>query len=383
MGLIKSSISAIGGTLHDQWKEVISCDNMNNDILMKKVMTDSGVITKNSLIRVMPGQCAVIMQNGKVIDATADEGDYIFDESASPSFFAGDFGDVFKEMWERFKYEGGSPNNQCVFYFNTKEIMDNKFGTASPIPFQDWSHPVPNQITGGILPLSVKVKCYGKFTFRISNPSLFMSNIAGTASVYTKEEITEQIRTEVMSVFQNILNELGTEKYKVPVLELPSQTDEIKQMMDEKVYDEALRSRGISIITFSVESVTIDEKSEEYINNYILGANANMQQGTLTGAYAEAIKNAANNPNGSTNGFVGIGMMNMASGGAFGTINQNNTNKVQDNNEWVCSNCGKLNKGKFCLRCGNSMPGLKKCTKCGKMIEENAEYCPECGEKLE
>lgn len=365
MGLIKSAVGAIGGTLHDQWKEVISCENMNNDVLMMKVTTDTGVITKDSLIRVMPGQCAVILQNGKALDATAEEGDYTFDESSSPSFFAGSFGNVFKEMWQRFTFGGDSSNKQAVFFFNIKEIMDNKFGTSNPIPFQDWSHPVPNQIAGGMLPLQVKVRCYGKFTFKISNPSLFMQNIAGTANVYKKDEIIEQIRTEVMSAFQNILNELGTETHKIPVLELPSQTDEIKEMMDERVYDEPLRNRGISIVTFAVESVTLDEKSEEIVNNYVLGANANLQQGTLTGAYAEAVKNAANNSNGAANGFMGIGMMNMAGGNVFGNTMQNvnnsvNTSKNNENEQekpkWTCPNCGNENKGSFCLKCGITKP---------------------------
>lgn len=396
MGLIKAALGAVGGTLHDQWKEVISCENLENEILMKKVSTDSGIISKKSLIRVMPGQCAIIVQNGKVLDGSAEEGDYVFDESTSPSFFGGDFGDVFKEMWKRFTFGGTPSDYQVVYYFNTKEIVDNKFGTATPVPYQDWSHPVPNQMTGGILPLSVKVKCYGKFSFKISNPSLFMSEIAGTADVYKKEQIVEQIRTEVISTFQNILNELGTEKYKIPVLELPSQTDEIKDMMDERVYDKPLRDRGLTIVTFSIESVSLDEKSEEYINNYILSANESMQKGTLTGAYAEAVKNAANNSNGAANGFMGIGMMNMASGGAFGaamnnsttdknenTNKTNNSNEVkQEVNEWICSNCGKENKGKFCLRCGTSRPEEKTCPKCGEKMPGDAAFCPSCGEAL-
>ena len=396
MGLIKSAIGAIGGTLHDQWKDVISCENMENDILMKKITTDSGIISKNSIIRVMPGQCAIIVQNGKVLDGSAEEGDYTFNESTTPSFFGGDFGEVFKEMWKRFSFGGVASDSQAVYFFNTKEIIDNKFGTATPIPFQDWSHPVPNQMTGGIIPLAVKVKCYGKFSFKISDPSKFMNEIAGTADIYKKEQVIEQLRTEIISTFQNILNELGTEKYKVPVLELPSQTDEIKEMMDERVYDKSLRDRGLTIITFLIESVSLDEKSEDYINNYILSANDKMQQGTLTGAYAEAVKNAANNSNGSANGFMGIGMMNMASGGAFGAVtnNQNSTSKdnensnVQNNSsmketkEWICPNCGKENKGKFCLRCGTPNNKEKRCPKCGEPIQEEAAFCPECGEKL-
>ena len=384
MGLIKAALNAIGSEFHDQWKDLISCENMENDILMMRKTTDTGVISKKSIIRVMPGQCAVILQNGKVLDASAEEGDYIFDESTSPSFFAGNFGAVFKEMWQRFTFGGTATNQQAVYYFNTKEIMDNKFGTATPIPFQDWSHPVPNQMTGGMIPLAVKVKCYGKYTFKISDPALFMKEIAGTATIYKKDQIVEQMRTEVMSVFQNVLNELGTEKYKVPVLELPSQTDEIKELMDEKVYDDPIRKRGLSIVVFAVESVSLDEKSENYINQYILSANSNMQQGTLTEAYAQAVKNAASNSNGASNGFMGIGMMNMAGNGVFGATTANASNGVAQNiaqtqnmqantkqaDSWKCSKCNSENTGKFCSECGTPKENQDKvCPKCGNKIE--------------
>ena len=404
MGLIKAAIGAVGSTLHDQWKEVISCENMDNDTLMKQVTTDTGVITKNSLIRVMPGQCAVIMQNGKVLDASAVEGDYTFDESTSPSFFAGQFGDVFKEMWQRFTFGGDAANRQSVFYFNTKEILDNKFGTANPVPFQDWSHPVPNQMTGGVLPLAVKVKCFGKYTFKIADPALFMKEVAGTAVEYKKDQIVEQMRSEVVGTFQNVLNELGTEKYKVPVLELPSQTEEIKQIMDSKVFDDQIRRRGLTIVGFIIESVTLDEKSEEYINNYILSANAQMQQGTLVGSYSQAVKDAANNANGAAAGVMGIGMMNMAGNGAFGAATQNAaagaaasaqavsqqqaqqaTQPVQETKKdtWKCPKCGKENDGKFCNECGEKKPEAAKCSNCGKELPAGTKFCPECGTKVE
>lgn len=406
MGLLKAAKEAISSTMHDQWKDIISCENMDNDVLMKRKTTDTGEITKKSIIRVLPGQCAVIIQNGKVLDATAEEGDYQFDESATPSFFAGNFGAVFKDMWQRFTFGGGTPNKQAVYFFNLKEIMDNKFGTGTPIPYQDWSHPIPNQMTGGVSPLAVKVKCYGKYTFKIADPALFLREIAGTAEEYRKEDIVEQIRSEVIAVFQNVLNELGTEAHKIPVLELPSQTDEIKQMMDEKVFDEPVRRRGLNILVFTVESVSLDEESEKYIQDYLFSSNANLQQGRLTDAYAEAVKSAASNKAGTINGFMGIGMMNMAGNGVFGNMNQNIANNsttgqnqvgtgaamaaqaVQANapvanDEWKCPNCGTMNKGKFCSECGTQKVAAKVCPKCGKPVEASQKFCPECGEKLQ
>ena len=429
MGLIKAAKGAIGSTLKDQWKEAIRCEDMTNDILMVKRTTPTGVITNKSTIIVGPGQCAIIYDNGRVIDATAEEGIYEFDSSSSPSFFAGDFGKTFKEMWERFTYDGATSKEQAVFFFNTKEIMDNKFGTASPIPFQDWSHPIPNQMTNTITPLRVQIKCYGKYTFKITNPALFMKELAGTADVYRKEQLVDQVRSEVMAAFQNVANELGTEKHKVPVLEMPSQTDEIKQMMDEDVFDAAIRQRGITILGFAVESVTLDDESKTKIDNYELSSNAYMQQGKLVDAYANAVEGAANNSNGAMNGFMGIGMMNMASNGMVGgaangpwqntqnstadlsqekrpepekteavietkpeaqaetaveTPEQTQENKPEENKdiaEWTCE-CGSTNKGKFCVNCGKPKTDKKKCPKCGTMNEATDKFCSECGEKL-
>ena len=364
MGLIKAAVSAIGSTLHDQWKEAIRCEDMTNDILMVKKTTPNGVISNGATIIVAPGQCAIIYDNGKVIDATAEEGIYTLDTSSTPSFFAGQFGDVFKEMWQRFTYDGATAKQQAVFFFNIKEIIDNKFGTPAPVPFQDWSHPIPNQMTGVLTPLRVEVKCFGKYTFKISNPAVFMSEIAGTADAYKKEDVVEQMRAEVISSFQNVLNELGNSEHKVPVLELPSQTDEIKQMMDEKVFDEPIRRRGISLVGFAIESVTLDEESEKKIDDYELSSNANMQQGRLVGAYADAVKDAAKNSNGAANGFMGIGMMNMASGGVVGGVTQGPWQNAQQQT----TEPGK--KAKFC-------------SECGAKINENDKFCPECGKKLQ
>ena len=213
MGLIKAAVGAVGGTLADQWEDLIKCEDMGNDTLMVKKTTKSGQISKNSRIIVAPGQVAVIYDSGSILDATAEEGTYTFDASSSPSFFAGQFGDVFKEMWQRFTYGGTPAKEQAIFYFNVKEIKDNKFGTGTPIPFQDWSHPIPNQMTGTMTPLAVKVRCYGVYTFKIADPATFMRNHAGTADVVTKDEITEQMRSEVIASFQNVLNELGTSKH--------------------------------------------------------------------------------------------------------------------------------------------------------------------------
>ena len=421
MGLIKAATGAIASTLGDQWKEAIRCEDMNNDILMMRKTTPNGVISNGSTIIVAPGQCAVIYDNGKVLDATAEDGIYLFESSTTPSFFAGQFKDTFKEMWERFTYNGATSKQQSVFFFNLKEIVDNKFGTSTPVPFQDWSHPIPNRMTNTMSPLSVKIRCYGTYTFKIDNPAIFMQEIAGTADTYYKASILDQIRSEVMAAFQNVLNELGNSLHKVPVLEMPSQTDEMQEMMAEQVFDEPIRRRGLRLISFAVESVTLEEESEKKINDYELSSNTYLQQGRMTDAYANAIESAAQNANGAANGFMGIGMVNMTSGGMVGGAansvwqdqnmgansqtydpyskneNTNQTNNIesesQTKEEPISSEVlGEKVQEEILPRIDENIPETntnstgsvtyKMCKRCGNMNPSDSKFCNKCGNEL-
>ena len=399
MGLIKQIVGAvggaIGGTLKDQWLDLIKCDNMDMETLMVKQTTKTGQISKGSRILVAPGQVAVIYDSGAVLDATAEEGVYTFDESSSPSFFGGQFGPVFKEMWQRFTYGGTPAKEQAVFFFNAKEILDNKFGTATPIPFQDWSHAIPNQMTGSLSPMGVNVRCYGKYTFQLDDVGIFMRNHAGTANVVKKHDITEQMRSEVIASFQNVLNEMGNSKHRVPVLELPSYTDEMKQILDERVFDEPIRARGIRLVSFTVESVSLDDASQAKIDRYEYSSNSMMQQGKII----DVMGDAANNPGGAGNAFIGLGMMNAGTGGMTGGVMQNawnNQGQQQNYDPYAqqqgggvaapqpqgvpCPKCGTPIVGKFCPECGTPAPApkaAKKCPKCG--TEATGKFCPECG----
>ena len=388
MGLIKAAASAISSTFHDQWKDFINCEDLGNDTLMVKKTTENGVISKNSAIEVKPGQVAVIFDSGRILDATAEEGIYTFDESSSPSFFTGQFGAVFKEMWARFVYNGAVSKEQAVFFINSKEIIDNKFGTPAPVPYQDWSHPIPNQMTNTLTPLRVQVKCFGKYTFKIADPAVFMREIAGTSDVYKKDMICEQMRSEVQSSFQNVLNELGNSEHKAPVLELPSQTDEIKKVMDEKVFDQKIRDRGMAITGFIIESVTLDDESNKKIDDYELSSNAYMQQGRLVSGYADAVKLAANNANGAATGMIGVGMVNMASGGMMGNTTNNAFANTENSRMDLSSTASTSNesaqteeKEEVKEETGTSSPKPKYCTNCGT-LSNGGNFCANCGTKL-
>ena len=410
MGLIKAAASAIGGTIKDQFLTGISCEDMGNDILMVKKADENGTLAKGSRIIVAPGQVAVLYDSGKILDATAEPGVYTFDSSTTPSFFGGDFGAVFKEMWDRFKFGGNIAKEQAVFFFNVKEIVGNKFGTPNPVPYKDWGHPLLNARMGGYTPMRLDIKCFGTYTFRITNPAVFMENIAGNAITYKKEVLVEQMRSEVVAAFSNILNSLCEEEHKIEALSLPNKTDEIKQIIADEGLDAAIENRGVSIVSFAVESVTLTDESKKKIDDYELAGDQYQQQGVLTGAYANAIQDAAKNSSGAMTGFMGVGMMSNATGNPFGAVTQNIANSVNYTNPsqggetavvagatttsatpeadtWTCT-CGTENTGKFCTECGKPReevapkPKKRFCPKCGAEVPENAKFCTECGEKL-
>ena len=391
MGLILAAAGAIGSTLHDQWKEAIRCGDMGNNVLMKKVTTPNGVISNGSTVIVGPGQCAIIYDNGRVVDATAEEGVYTFDTSGTPSFFAGQFGAVFKEMWQRFTYNGASAKQQAVFFFNIKEIIDNNFGTSTPVMFQDWSHPVMNARTNSYDPLSVRIRCHGKYTFKITDPSLFMQEIGGMADEYTKEQLTDQMQSEVLDVFNVVLNGLGNSTNKTPVLELPSAATKIKEILLDPASQTAVSKRGISIVSYAIESISLDEKSQERIDEYQTGGDQFMQAGVLTESFGAGVRAAGENANGAGAGIMGVGMMNMMSGGAFTGAMGNQPQYMQPGQANVaegvkCPNCGANVTGKFCTECGTKVEtepaGEKTCPECGAKLAADAKFCMACGKEL-
>lgn len=413
MGLIKAAASAIGSTMGDQWKEALRCPEMGTEILMKKVTTPNGVISNGSTIIVAPGQCAIIYDNGKVIDATAEDGIYTFDTSSTPSFFAGQFGAVFKEMWQRFTYNGASAKQQAVFFFNIHEVPGATFGTSNPLDFSDWTRKIPNNMVPGTYsPLLVSIKCHGTYTIKIVDPATFMNEVAGTADEFRTDDLVGleskwgmQMRSEAEEVLSEVIQELGTEEKPISVEKLGSLRSEIKDIIDERDFKQGCERRGIKIVDYSLKGVNLTDEAKQAVKDYQLASNSMMQQGKLVGSYGDAVVGAANNANGAANGFMGIGMMNMASNGIVGGAATGPWNQPQQQapaqpqqpaapasaavvstqsaDEWNCPTCNAKRTGKFCTECGAKKPEGKKCSNCGKDIKEDTKFCPECGTKAE
>ena len=396
MGLIKAGIGAVGSVLADQWKEFFYCDALDNDVLMVKgckrisgrssnTKGSDNVISNGSGIAVADGQCMIIVEQGKVVEVCAEPGQFTYDSSTEPSIFSGKLGDSIKETFKligkRFTFGGDTGKDQRVYYFNTKEILDNKFGTPTPIMFE-----VVNKRIG--MSRTVQVRCNGVYSYRITDPILFYSKIAGNVSdEYRRDEIDNQLKTEFISALQPAFARL-TELELRPA-QIPAHTNELKDAMNIALKTEWTDRRGISVESIAVNPITLTEEDMKKINQMedaaTMGSNPFMMAGRMTDAQANAMEAAASNSGGAMTGFMGMGMA-MNNGGSnvaqnfynIGIQQQQAQQNAQNENGWKCS-CGNTNTGKFCVNCGAAKPADGwKCT-CGNVNKGN--FCAECGAK--
>lgn len=354
MGLIKAVVSSVSGTLSDTWKDYFVCDALPNNVLMVKgVKKGSGlfdkgdVITNGSGIVVADGQCAIVVDDGVVVEVANEPGNYTFDTSKSPSVFDGGFAGIketFKEMVERFTYGGTTNKSQYVYYINTKEVMGNMFGTASPIPFKV-RDPRIN------LELDVSLKCNGEYSFAITNPILFYKNVAANTNQYDKEVLANQMRTELLTALQPAiggLSTLGVNSYS----DIPMHTMELVDELNAVLSNKWANTRGISVVSLGINSITPDKADLERLQNLQEGAalqDAQAAAGALAAAQAQALRDAAKNENGAVAGLAGVNMV----GGA--------TN--------VSAMFQTAQQGGYCPSCGKPVPA-------------DAAFCPSCGKPL-
>lgn len=431
MGLIKAGIGAIGGTFADQWKEFFYCEALNKEVLVAKGVkriTDrssnkkgnDNIISDGSGIAVADGQCMIIVEQGKVVEICAEPGEFTYDSSTEPSLFSGSLGEsiinTFKTIGKRFAYGGDTGKDQRVYYFNTKEIIDNKFGTMNPVPFR-----VVDSKIG--LDIDVSVRCSGLYSYKIADPLLFYTNVCGNIqSEYLREEIDKQLKTEFISA-------LGPAMAKLSALEIrPNQIAnhniELEDAMNEILSKKWGELRGLKVVSVALNPIILTDEDAELIKQAQKAAmykDPTMAAATMVGAQADAMKTAAGNSAGAMTGFMGMGMA-MNAGGmnaqdlyAMGQQQQRQQQAAQAQaqakaNSWKCAcgyeatgnfcpecgakkpddgwtcACGNVNKGKFCSNCGTKKPSgalLYRCDKCGWEPEDPKnppKFCPECGD---
>ena len=433
MGLIKAGIGALGGVLADQWKEFFYCDAMDMDTLVvkgqKRVLgrssntkASNNIISNGSGIAVADGQCMMIVEQGKIVEVCAEPGEYTYDSSTEPSIFAGKFGksllDTFKTIGKRFTYGGDTGKDQRVYYFNTKEIMGNRFGTPSPIIFE-----VVNKRLG--LSRTVNVRCNGMYSYVITNPLLFYTKVCGNVEyAFTRDQIDEQMRAEFISALQPAFGALA--ELELRPAQIPAKANELKAAMNDALRAEWVESRGISVEKIALNPITLNpedmQKIQQMEDAATLGSNPFMMAGRMTDSTATAMENAAKNSSGAMNGFIGMGMAGGAMGGGFNAaqsfynagMQQAQSQPKEEAKGWKCScgtvatgkfcpecgspkpandgwtcSCGAVNKGKFCSECGAKKPAgapQYKCDKCGWQPEDPAKaprFCPECGDPFD
>ncbi len=401
MGLIKAGIGALGGTFADQWKEFFYCDAIENDTLVvkgQKRITDrssnkngnDNIISNGSGIAVADGQCVIIVEQGKIVEVCAEPGEFTYDSSTEPSIFSGSLGssilDTFKTIGKRFSYGGDTGKDQRVYYFNTKEITDNKFGTATPIPFRV----VLNESMG--MALSVDLRCNGVFSYKIVNPLLFYTNVCGNvSSVYERSEIDSTLKTSLINALQPALAKISAQK--IMYHEIPAHTTEIIEALREVLSADWREKRGLEVFDMGFNSVSIPEDQRKKITQWEENAmlmNPNMAAAHLVGGQVSAMNTAAANEAGAMTGFMGMGMAqgmggaNPASLFAMGaqTYTPSNEPAVTAANSWSCA-CGSTATGKFCQNCGAKKPEIKSADSwtcsCGNV--SSGKFCQECGAK--
>ncbi|MGN0288627.1 MAG: SPFH domain-containing protein [Lachnospiraceae bacterium] len=399
MGLIKAGMGALGGTLADQWKEFFYCDALDKEVLVVKGQKRTGgrssntkgndnIISNGSGIAVADGQCMIIVEQGKIVEVCAEPGEFTYDTSTEPSIFSGSLGesikDTFRTIGKRFAYGGDTGKDQRVYYFNIKEIMDNKFGTPNPVPFR-----VVDSKIG--LDVDVSIRCSGVYSYMIADPLLFYTKVCGNVErEYTREEIDSQLKTEFISALQPAFGKLSDLELRPN--QIVSHNTELEEAMNTALSTKWGELRGLKVVSIALGSVTLPPEDAEMIKQLQRTAvlqNPNMAGATLVGAQADAMKAAASNSAGAMAGFMGMGMAMNVGGGmnaqnlfAMGqqqqAAQQQAASAAADG--WKCS-CGTIVSGKFCPECGSKKPepvqaGSWKC-KCGAVT--SGKFCPECG----
>jgi len=393
MGLISAALSSAGSLLADQWKEYFYCDSLPADVLAVKGQKrtrggnrgSDNIISNGSVIAVADGQCMMIVEQGKIVDVCAEPGEYTYDISTEPSIFAGrdlasNVMDVFENLGKRFTFGGEIPKDQRVYYFNTKEIMGNKYGTPSPVPFR-----VVDANIG--LDMDISLRCFGEYSYRITNPLLFYANVCGNVEQpFLRSRMESQMRSELLTALQPAFGRLSEKGVRYS--SIMAHTQELAAALNDVLSTLWRDTRGIEIVTFGVSSAKASEEDERLIKELQRTAalkDPNMAAAHLVGAQAAAMQSAAANQSaGPAMAFMGLGMASGTGGMNPQSLYQMGAQTAASAESWTCPSCGHKATGKFCPECGAKKPdavdpGSWKCPVCG--AANKGKFCSECGAK--
>lgn len=399
MGLIKAGVGAAGGVLADQWKEYFYADALANDVLLIKAEKRIGgrssntkghdnIITAGSLIAISDGQAMAIVDQGKVVEFSAEPGEFFYDASTEPTIFSGALGkaikDSFKVMGKRFTFGGEPAKDQRVYYFNLKEILGNKYGTPSAVPFR-----VIDANIG--LDMDIGVSCFGEYSFKISDPIRFYSHVAGNISgIYRKDNLESQLKTELLSALQPAFFEIA--RQGIRYYELPGHSESLASILNQVLSKKWQELRGLEIASFAISSLKANPEDEKMIKELQRNAalrDPSLAAAHLVGAQAEAMQQAASNTGaGPLMGFMGMNFAQQAGGASAQNLYSMGAGVATGGPGWTCS-CGKVNQGKFCSNCGLPKPSgvpQYRCDKCGwqpKPDEKLPKFCPDCGDPFD
>ena len=400
MGLIRAGLNAAGGVLADQWKEFFTCDAMSEGVLALKGRKSVGrrsinnkgsdnIITSGSVILVADGQCMMIVDQGKIVEFAAEPGEYTYDASTSPSVFSGNFGDSLgksiNEFGKRFTFGGEPAKDQRIYYFNTKEITGNKYGTPSPIPFRV----VDNNVG---LDMDVRLRCFGVFSYRICDPVLFYKHVCGNISEpYTRSRLDEQLRSELLGALGTAFGRISEMGIRYSALQM--HTMELADTLNDILSKKWREKRGLEIVDIGISSVTPLDEDVAQVQQYQSATafrTPQMAAQQLARSQDQSMRDAANNAGGAALGFMGMNMAQQTGGNAAAQFYQMAQQQqaaapapaapAAPAGGWKCPSCGATATGKFCTECGTKKPEAEGWT-CACGAVNKGKFCSECGAK--
>ena len=333
MGIIKAVTTAVGGALADQWLEAVEPDDMGDrTVFVRGVQVRRGkgsntkgssdIVSDGSVIHVYPNQFMMLVDGGKIVDYTAEEGYYKVSHSSMPSMFNGQFGEALKESFNRIRFGGVTPGAQKVYYVNLQEIKGIKFGTRNPVNYFD-----------NFYNAELFLRAHGTYSIKVTDPIKFYAEVIPKNADHVEiDSINEQYLSEFLEALQTSINQMSADGTRISYV--TSRSRELGQYMAQTLDEEWTRMRGMEIQAVGIASITYDEESQNLINLRNRGAmmgDPSIREGYVQTTIAEGLKNAGSNDSGAMAGFMGMGMGMQMGGGFMGAASNTNMQQMQMN----------------------------------------------------